>query len=129
MHFCRALRVACFATYSNKFPLFHINFYITDCYNHSNLPKKHTKALQTPIFHKKRQISMFYNANLYKVGLKNSQRHGCQRSTSVTFSTPEIPGAAQRFTKFIHASLLLEINTIIFIFNVSYMRFVRISPM
>ena len=24
----------------------------------------------------------------------NSQRHGGQRSTSVTFSTPEIPGAA-----------------------------------
>ena len=37
---------------------------------------------------------MFYNANLYKVGLMNSQRHGGQRSTSVTFSTPEIPGAA-----------------------------------
>ena len=36
---------------------------------------------------------MFYNANLYKVGLMNSQRHGGQRSTSVTFSTPEIPGA------------------------------------
>ena len=35
---------------------------------------------------------MFYNANLYKVGLMNSQRHGGQRSTSVTFSTPEIPG-------------------------------------
>ena len=37
---------------------------------------------------------MFYNANMYKVGLMNSQRHGGQRSTSVTFSTPEIPGAA-----------------------------------
>ena len=37
---------------------------------------------------------MFYNANLYKVDLMNSQRHGGQRSTSVTFSTPEIPGAA-----------------------------------
>ena len=36
---------------------------------------------------------MFYNANLYKVGLMNSQRHGGQRSTSVTFSTPKIPGA------------------------------------
>ena len=30
----------------------------------------------------------------------NSQRHGGQRSTSVTFSTPEIPGAADnRLTK------------------------------
>ena len=38
---------------------------------------------------------MFYNANLYKVGLMNSQRHGGQRSTSVTFSTPEIPGAGR----------------------------------
>ena len=38
---------------------------------------------------------MFYNANLYKVGLMNSQRHGGQRSTSVTFSTPEIPGAGK----------------------------------
>ena len=37
---------------------------------------------------------MFYNANLYKVGLMNSQRHGGQRSTFVTFSTPEIPGAS-----------------------------------
>ena len=36
---------------------------------------------------------MFYNANLYKVGLMNSQRHGGQRSTSMTFLTPEIPGA------------------------------------
>ena len=36
---------------------------------------------------------MFYNANLYKVGLMNSQRHGGQQSTSVTFSTPEISGA------------------------------------
>ena len=25
----------------------------------------------------------------------NSQRHGGQRSTSVTFSTPEIPGAGE----------------------------------
>ena len=39
---------------------------------------------------------MLYNANLYKVGLMNSQRHGGQRSTSVTFSTPEIPGADER---------------------------------
>ena len=38
---------------------------------------------------------MFHNANLYKVGLMNSQRHGGQRSTSVTFSTPEIPGAGK----------------------------------
>ena len=37
---------------------------------------------------------MFHNANLYNVGLMNSQRHGGQRSTSVTFPTPEIPGAA-----------------------------------
>ena len=36
---------------------------------------------------------MLYNANLYKVGVMNSQRHGGQRSTSVTFSTPEIPWA------------------------------------
>ena len=36
---------------------------------------------------------MFYNTNLYKVGLMNSQRQGGQRSTSVTFSTREIPGA------------------------------------
>ena len=35
---------------------------------------------------------MFYNANLYKFGLMNSQRHGGQRST---FSTPEIPGAGR----------------------------------
>ena len=35
---------------------------------------------------------MFYDANLYKVGLMNSQRHGGLRSTPVTFSTPVIPG-------------------------------------
>ena len=35
----------------------------------------------------------------------------------------------QRYITFIHASLLLEINTILCIFNVSYMRFARISPM
>ena len=42
---------------------------------------------------------MFYNANLYKVGLMNSQRHGGQRSTSVTFSTAEIPGAVSHGVK------------------------------
>ena len=45
---------------------------------------------------------MLYDANLYKVGLMNSQRHGGQWSTSVTFSTPEIPGAAHDFALIVH---------------------------
>ena len=44
---------------------------------------------------------MFYNANLYSEANLNSQRHGGQRSTSVTFSTPKIPGAGVGFPEFL----------------------------
>ena len=52
---------------------------------------------------------MFYNANLCKVGLMNSQRHGGQRSTSVTFSTPEIPGAGDASLDVRYVNYLSEV--------------------